>query len=57
MSDSPARWRIVLIGEKRVTYLSTVQATDAESAIVRAIEQLKINKAHRSRLIAQPIDE
>jgi hypothetical protein len=48
-------WRITLI-RKKGQYLGRVEAPDAETAIERAIEEFGIDEAHRSRLIAQPVE-
>jgi hypothetical protein len=48
-------WRITLIRAKG-QYLGRVEAPDAESAIERAITEFNIDEAHRSRLIAQPVE-
>lgn len=48
-------WRITLIRAKG-QYLGRVEAPDAESAIERAIEEFGIDEAHRSRLIAEPVE-
>ena len=48
-------WRITLIRAKG-HYLGRVEAADAESAIKRAIEEFQVDEAHRSRLIAQPVE-
>ena len=37
-------------------YLGRVEAPDAETAIKCAIEEFEIDEAHRSRLIAQPVE-
>jgi hypothetical protein len=49
-------WRITLLRAKG-QYLGRVEATDAESAIERGIQEFKIDEVHRSRLIAQPVEE
>jgi hypothetical protein len=48
-------WRITLI-RKKGQYLGRVEAPDAESAIKRAIEEFGVDEAHRSRLVAQPVE-
>jgi hypothetical protein len=48
-------WRITLIRAKG-QYLGRVEASDAEAAIERAIAEFNIDEAHRSRLIAQPVE-
>ena len=48
-------WRITLIRAKG-QYVGRVHASDAESAIKAAIEHFDIDEAHRSRLIAEPVD-
>lgn len=48
-------WRITPIRAKG-QYLGRVEAPDAETAIKRAIEEFGVDEAHRSRLIAQPVD-
>ena len=55
-SAEPVReWPITLIRAKG-QYLGRVEAPDAESAIERAIAEFNIDEAHRSRLIAQPME-
>ena len=55
-STKPLReWRITLIRAKG-QYLGRVEAPDAESAIARAIAEFNVDEAHRSRLIAQPVE-
>lgn len=55
-AQKPTReWRITLIRAKG-QYLGRVEAPDAESAIEAAIKEFEIDEAHRSRLIAQPVD-
>ncbi len=49
-------WRITLIRAKG-EYLGRVKARDVESAIEAAIEHFDIDEAHRSRLIAEPVDQ
>jgi hypothetical protein len=44
-------WRITLIRAKG-QYLGRVEASDAEAAIA----EFNIDEAHRSRLIAQPVE-
>jgi hypothetical protein len=48
-------WRITLI-RKKGQYLGRVEAPAAKCAIKQAIEEFEIDEAHRSRLIAQPVD-
>jgi hypothetical protein len=48
-------WRITLIRAKG-RYLGHVEAPDAETAVERAIAEFGVSEAHRSRLIAQPIE-
>jgi len=49
-------WRITLI-RKKGQYLGRVEAADPEAAIERAIAEFEIEEAHRSRLVAQPVEE
>jgi hypothetical protein len=48
-------WRITLI-PKKGQYLGRVEAPDAATAIERAMAEFDIDEAHRSRLIAQPVE-
>jgi hypothetical protein len=48
-------WRITLVRAKG-QYLGRVEAPDAETAIERAIAEFNIDEAHRSRLIATPVE-
>jgi hypothetical protein len=41
---------------KKGQYLGRVEAPEAEAAIERAIDEFQVDEAHRSRLIAQPVD-
>jgi hypothetical protein len=52
----PHEWRITLI-RKKGQYLGRVEAPDAESAIEHAVAEFQIDETHRSRLIAQPVEE
>ena len=54
-SEKPLRaWRITRVNGQ---YLGRVQAVDAKAAIAAAIEIFKVDRAHRSRLLAEPIGE
>jgi hypothetical protein len=48
-------WQITLM-RKKGHYLGRVEAPDAETAIERAVEEFQVDEAHRSRLIAQPVE-
>jgi len=48
-------WRISLIGAK-AKYVGRVEASDAEVAIDKAMEEFNIDPARRSRLIAEPVE-
>jgi hypothetical protein len=54
-TKSSREWRITLIRAKG-RYLGRVEAPDADSAIAKAIEEFAVPEAHRSRLIAQPVE-
>jgi hypothetical protein len=51
-----AEWQISRIG-KVARHLGTVQASDADAAIRRAIEKFEIAPEWRDRLMARPIAE
>ena len=48
-------WRVSLIGAKS-KYIGRVEAADAESAIVKAAEEFRIDPARRFRLVAEPVE-
>ena len=48
-------WRITVVRAKG-QYLGRVEASDAESAIARAIEEFQVPETQRGRLIAQPVE-
>ena len=48
-------WRITLL-RKKGQYLGRVEAPDADAAIKVAIEEFRVDEAHRSRLIARPVE-
>jgi hypothetical protein len=49
------RWRISRIKSTPAAEIGTVTASDAESAIRKAIEEYQIPKPHHSRLVARRI--
>ena len=51
----PREWRISIMRAK-VQYVGLVEAADKESAIDKAMDEFKIGKAQRFRLIAEPVD-
>jgi hypothetical protein len=52
--DKLAEWQISKIG-KVARQIGTVQATDADAAIRRAIEKFEIAPEQRGRIAARPI--
>jgi hypothetical protein len=48
-------WRIMLVRAKG-QFLGRVEAPDEATAIAEAIRLFNVDEAHRSRLIAQPVE-